>query len=69
LLWGFQYKYGEETSFVNLKDEKVYRKNRLKDRKSLFLLRRIEVFAKNITGNGDNQWMSYFDAYRFLYKS
>jgi len=67
LLWGFQYKFNEETDYVNLKDEKVYRQNRLKDRKSLFLLKRLEVLARNIKSDDANQWLSYFDVYRFLY--
>jgi len=66
LLWGFQYKYNDETDYVNLKDEKVYRQNKLEDRKSLFLLRRNAVLARNVSGDTDG-WASYFDVYRFLY--
>jgi len=65
LLWGFQYKYKEETDFVNAKEDKIYRQNKLDGRKSLFLLKRSAVLARNIGGAGE--WSSYFDVYRSLY--
>jgi radical SAM-linked protein len=64
LLWGFQYKYKEETDFVNAKEDKIYRQNKLNNRKSLFLLKRSAVMARKI---GDTGWASYFDVYRSLY--
>jgi radical SAM-linked protein len=66
LLWGFQYKYYDEAAYVNMKEEKIYRQNKLKDRKSLFLLKRSAVLARNMPGDTDG-WASYFDVYRFLY--
>jgi len=66
LLWGFLYEYNEETDYVNFKEEKVYRQNKLKDRKSLFLLKRNAVLARNMSGDTD-EWAPYFDVYRFLY--
>jgi radical SAM superfamily enzyme YgiQ (UPF0313 family) len=66
LLWGFRYKYNKEIDYVNLKDEKVYRQNKLKDCKSLFLLKRSAVLARNVSGD-TGEWASYFDVYRFLY--
>jgi uncharacterized protein (DUF2344 family) len=67
LLWGFAYKNNDKIDYVNQKNEKVYRQSRLNDDcKSLFLLKRDEVLARNITTDtGD--WSSYFTAYRFLY--
>jgi radical SAM-linked protein len=68
LLWGFSY-YGteEKIDYVNAKQEKSYRQERLsKDCETIFSLTRKEVLARNIIG-GTNEWASYFDAYRFLY--
>jgi len=65
LLWGFQYKYKEETDFVNAKEDKIYRQNKLNDRKALFLLKRNAVLARKIGDTGE--WASYFDVYRSLY--
>jgi len=68
LLWGFAYSgKADKTDFVNHKNDKVYRQSRLEDDcSSLFLLKRDAVLAKNVIG-GDNEWISYFDAYKFLY--
>jgi len=67
LLWGFSYKNGTETDYVKFGDDKKYRQNRLeKEGSSLFSLRREAVLSKNVTG-GENEWISYFDAYRFYY--
>jgi len=68
LLWGFAY-YGTEKKidYVNAKQEKSYRQDRLsKDCETIFSLRRKEVLARNIIC-GTNEWASYFDVYRFLY--
>jgi uncharacterized protein (DUF2344 family) len=68
LLWGFAY-YGAEENidYVNLKQEKSYRQDRLsKDCETMFSLRRKETLAYNIIG-GTDEWASYFDVYRFLY--
>ena len=68
LLWGFAYKDNETTSYVNARDEKVYRKSRLENNcETAFELKRTCVLAKNITNNKNNEWISYFDAYNFLY--
>jgi len=66
LLWGFAYTNKDGIDYVNFKEEKNYRQNRLKDCESLFFLKRNEVLAKNVSG-GENQWSSYFETYRFLY--
>jgi radical SAM-linked protein len=68
LLWGFAY-YGAEENidYVNVKQEKSYRQERLsKDCETVFSLRRMETLARNIIG-GTNEWASYFDVYRFIY--
>jgi len=64
LLWGFQYKYKEETDFVNAKEDKIYKQNKLNDRKSLFMLKRSAVLARKID---TDEWTPYFDVYRSLY--
>jgi radical SAM superfamily enzyme YgiQ (UPF0313 family) len=66
LLWGFRYQYYEDTDFVNAKEDKIYRQNKLKDRKSLFLLKRSAVLARNMSGDA-GEYAPYFDVYRFLY--
>ena len=66
LLWGFAYKRGDETDYVKFGEEKAYRQSRLEKDSSLFCLRRSEVLARNVAG-GAGEWLSYFDAYRFLY--
>jgi radical SAM superfamily enzyme YgiQ (UPF0313 family)/uncharacterized protein (DUF2344 family) len=68
LLWGFAY-YGTEDKidYVNFKQEKSYRQERLsRDCETLFSFNRKEVLACNII-DGTNEWASYFDVYRFLY--
>jgi len=65
LLWGFQYRYKEETDFVNAKEDKIYRQNKLNDRRSLFSLKRSAVLARKIGDTGE--WALYFDVYRALY--
>jgi hypothetical protein len=73
LLWGFEYLNKDTIDYVNASDEKFYRQDRLKDyphqKSGFFSLRRKEVLARNITGSVDNQWISYFKAYRFLYNN
>jgi len=75
LLWGYEYIGSNENiiDYVNCKDEKVYRKNRLEtDCKTVFELKRNKVLAKNITTDNKSdktsEYISYFDAYSFLYK-
>jgi len=70
LLWGFAYNgIDDSIDYVNCKEEKVYRLNRLeKDSSSLFSLRRKEVLACNIIKKDNNEWASYFDVYQYLYK-
>jgi hypothetical protein len=68
LLWGFAY-YGVDGNidYVNVKQEKTYRHDRLsKDCETVFSLRRKETLACNIT-SGTYEWASYFGVYRFLY--
>ncbi|MCL2277010.1 MAG: TIGR03936 family radical SAM-associated protein [Treponema sp.] len=68
LLWGFKYQdKNGNIEYVNAKNEKVYRQNIIKNNASIFKLSRLEVLAKNILDNS-REYMSYFDAYRFLYK-
>jgi len=67
LLWGFAYAHKDGFDYVNQKQEKVYRQNRINNGESLFLLKRSEVLARNIKSNDTNQWSSYFNTYRFLY--
>jgi len=67
LLWGFAYTHKEGTDYVNQKEDKVYRQNRLNNGESLFSLTRKEVLARDIRGGNTSQWSSYFDTYRFLY--
>jgi len=67
LIWGFSYNRDSEIDFVNFKDDKVYRKNRLEnDLKSIFYLNRNEILARNIINN-KGEWASFYDVYRFLY--
>ena len=68
ILWGFSYKNeNNDFDYVNFKEEKVYRKERLENEGcTLFSLRRSEVLAKNVLGD-DRQWVSYFDVYNILY--
>jgi radical SAM superfamily enzyme YgiQ (UPF0313 family) len=68
LLWGFAYAgISNKIDYVNLAQEKVYRKSRLEnDCHSLFSLKRKAVLARNKTGE-TVEWSSYFDAYRFFY--
>jgi len=70
LLWGFSYYSAEgKIDYVNAKQEKSYRQERLsKDCETVFSLRRREILARNIIG-GTNEWSSYFDVFRFLYPS
>ncbi|MCL2214675.1 MAG: TIGR03936 family radical SAM-associated protein [Treponema sp.] len=76
LLWGFSYSNNDgNLDYVNQNNEKVYRQDRLDycrndpgDKNiSLFNLERYEVLARNIV-NDKNEWLSYFDVYRFLYQ-
>jgi len=68
LLWGFSYSNKETIDYVNTKEDKVYKQNRLaNDCKTLFDLERNDVFAKNIIVNEENTYASYFDIYDFLY--
>jgi len=67
LLWGFAYTNKDGIDYVNKKEEKIYRQNRLNNGESLFSLKRNEVLARNITGEDAIQWIPYFNAYRFLY--
>ena len=69
LLWGYSYKFNESIEYVNAKNEKVYREKLIKENISKFFMRRCEVLAKNVLDNGSNEYMSYFDAYRYIYKS
>jgi radical SAM-linked protein len=74
LLWGFEYLNDDNSSdYVNAIQEKLYRQERLKNypnqKTGSFSLRRKEVLARNITGSGANEWISYFTAYRFLYNN
>ena len=67
LLWGFAYKTKYKTNYVNFKNEKVYRTELLEnDCKSVFDMNRCEVLALNII-NDTNEWVSFFDVYKFLY--
>jgi radical SAM superfamily enzyme YgiQ (UPF0313 family) len=66
LLWGFTYTNKDGIDYVNKKEEKVYRQNRLNNGESLFSLMRNEVLARSM-GDNVNQWSSYFNIYRFLY--
>ena len=67
LLWGFSYKRNTGIDYVNFKDDKVYRKNRLEnDLNSIFYLKRKDVLAINKI-NDNCEYISFFDAYRFLY--
>jgi len=67
LLWGFAYSRNDGVDYVNRIEEKVYRQNRLNSGESLFSLNRNEVLARDIIKEDVNQWITYFDAYRFLY--
>jgi radical SAM-linked protein len=69
LLWGFSYRSaGNHIDFVKAVQEKTYRKTRCENENiSFFSLRRSEVLARNITGSSTDEWISYYDAYRFLY--
>jgi len=68
LLWGSAYFNNDHIDYVNSKDEKVYRQNRLETNCESFLsLRRHEVLSKNITDNETCEWASYFDVYKKLY--
>ncbi|WP_461254979.1 TIGR03936 family radical SAM-associated protein [Treponema sp. R80B11-R83G3] len=67
LLWGFEYAHNDGVDYVNQKEEKVYRQNRINKGETLFSLKRNEVLARNITNENANQWIPYFNAYRFLY--
>jgi radical SAM superfamily enzyme YgiQ (UPF0313 family) len=67
LLWGFAYTKKDGIDYVNQKEEKVYRQNRLNNGETLFSLNRSVVLSRNIAGDNINQWMPYFSAYRFLY--
>jgi len=74
LLWGFAYLNTEnKIDYVNVSREKVYRnemlKNRPNQKEALFSLRRKEVLANNITDTRETDWISYFSAYRFLYRN
>jgi len=66
LLWGYSYKNAENIDYVNSAAEKAYRQSRLEnDCASVFDLKRTGVLAKNSSG----EQVSYFDAYRSLYKT
>jgi radical SAM superfamily enzyme YgiQ (UPF0313 family) len=65
LLWGFEYIGKEEIDYVSAKDEKEYRQNRLEIEKSLFLLNRNAVLARDVIDT--TNWDSYFNVYRKLY--
>ena len=68
LLWGFSYANTNNDDYIKAIDEKSYRQGRLdNERSSLFSLKRTSVLAKNIKDNNTNEWISYFDIYRFLY--
>ena len=68
LIWGFSYAVKDNLDFVNFKDDKVYKNNRLEsDCSSVFDLTRNEVLARNIIGS-ESDWASYFDVYRYLYE-
>jgi radical SAM family uncharacterized protein/radical SAM-linked protein len=73
LLWGFGYLNKDTIDYVNVPQEKFYRQDRLinypNQKTGFFSLKRKEVLARNITGSGDNEWISYFAAYRFLYNN
>jgi radical SAM superfamily enzyme YgiQ (UPF0313 family) len=66
LLWGFEYAGKEGIDYVNFKDEKKYRQNRMNNGDQLFALKRNAVLAKNIIDTSF-EWASYFDVYRKLY--
>jgi len=72
LLWGFAYQNSEKKiDYVNSENEKLYRQEQFKNysdkRAALFHLKRKEVLARNIKTDAQTEWISYFDAYRFLY--
>jgi len=68
LLWGFAYQNKNNIDYINAKEEKVYKQNRIDtELKSVFLLTRSEVLAKNVI-DYKTEWVSYFDVYRHLYK-
>ncbi len=67
LLWGFAYVKKDGVDYVNQKEEKVYRQNRLNNGETLFSLNRKETLSRNVTNEDVKQWISYFNAYRFLY--
>ena len=72
LLWGFKYLNTEKkVNYIKAIDEKVYRKEQSKNnndqRAALFNLTRMEVLACNIISPAETEWISYFDAYGFLY--
>jgi radical SAM-linked protein len=67
LLWGFAYTKKDGVDYVNQKEEKTYRQNRLNSGETLFSLNRKETLSRNVTNGDINQWVSYFNAYRFLY--
>ena len=69
LLWGFTYSgIDNNIKFVNTCGEKDFRKNRLTtDCDSSFFLKRTGVLAKNQANAPAQEWVSYFDVYRFLY--
>jgi radical SAM superfamily enzyme YgiQ (UPF0313 family) len=67
LLWGFGYAgAGDELEYIAAPDEKRFRTQKLSGGASLFTLTRSAVLAKNII-TGAPSWVSYFEAYRFLY--
>ncbi|MCL2809330.1 MAG: TIGR03936 family radical SAM-associated protein [Treponema sp.] len=71
LLWGFEYEgKNGALDYVSFKDEKTYRKSRLEnDCKTVYDLKRNVVLAKNITGSGESEYISYFKVYNFLYNN
>jgi hypothetical protein len=73
LLWGFEYVNDINNDFIKAGNDKVYRHDRLNNypdlKRAYFSLRRKEVLARNITGSDDNEWISYFKAYQFLYNN
>ena len=69
LLWGYSYRYNNgNIEYVNAKNDKVYRQKLINENTSIFDFTRCEVLAKNIFDSTSDDYMSYFDAYRHLYK-
>ncbi len=74
LLWGYEYAAQEDfpantADYVKAAEEKKYRQERLgtEQKSAVFSLSRSSVLAKNIVNKEGGEYISYFEAYRFLY--